>query len=56
MFSRTQNYPALVYIQVDWLVGEDRQSAVDNKMESSEYSYSVQKNNHGQAVWIEIFL
>lgn len=39
MFSRTQNGSVLVYIAVDWLVDEDRQSeAVDDKIESSEYS------------------
>lgn len=42
MFSRTQNYPVLVY-GVDLLGGEARQFLVtDDKMESSEYSYSVQ--------------
>lgn len=43
MFSRIQNYPVWVYVVVHWLGGEDRQSVVtDDKMESSEYSYSVQ--------------
>lgn len=41
---------------MDWLVGADRQSVADGKMESFEYSYNIQLNNHIQVIWVEIFL
>lgn len=57
MFSRTGNCPVLVYIRINWLVDEDRQPVVaDDKMESSEYSYSGQLKNHIQLAWVQISL